>query len=300
MAPIIDTEAVNTAIERQLAMWPMAKANYDRLSGCRRRSWTLGGLEGAVQYNPARIVSTGADTRPEKIKERVCFLCGSNRPAEQISHEICEGWEMLVNPFPIFPVHFTIASKEHIPQAQAPLDMVTVAEAVPSLCTFYNGAKAGASAPDHLHFQAVLKTELPLMRLVERLHPADQPGIKPSCRLGVELPFRFYSGVITPGTKGMETLATIIKTCGENGAGLPDPELVNTYFWTDTQTGLMRGVAIPRRAHRPACYYSDGEDRLTVSPGAVDMAGLIITPREEDFGKITPEDVAHIYREVAF
>lgn len=296
---IIDTENINNAIEAQLMHWPLAKENYDRLRECRRRTVKVGDMEVGVQCNPARIRSTGADISKNGIEARPCFLCKDNRPKEQMTADIAEGWEMLVNPYPIFPVHFTIASKEHVAQDRPPLDMLTVAESLPSLCIFFNGAHAGASAPDHMHMQAVLKSELPIIKIAESFHTAEKGGIVDSADFPMKLPFRFLSAVITPDEAGMKTLARMFATTGSGADGKPDPGLVNTYFWMDTEAGLMRGIVIPRRAHRPKCYTAEVEERILVSPGAIDMAGIIITPRPEDFEKITSADVERIYREVA-
>ena len=297
---IIHTEEINTLIENQLQEWPMAKANFDALVKARRKRVAVGDLETGVQFNPARIRSTGADISKEAIAARKCFLCRENRPAEQHTHNLMSGLEMLVNPFPIFPVHFTFPAKEHRPQTAPPPAMALLAIKFPDLCIFYNGAKAGASAPDHLHLQGVLSRELPLIRLVERSHPAEGKSLMWSEEFGKDLPFRFLSGIVNPEETNMETLRTLLTTFGHDKEGAPDAALVNTYFWIDPACGLLRGIAIPRRAHRPSCYTAEATDRLIVSPGAIDMAGMIITPREGDFEKITSEDIRRIYREVAF
>ena len=204
---IIDNESFNDLIEQQLAIWPLAKLNYDALAKTERRKVALGNFEMAVQCNPSRIVSTGAKTDKESIAGRPCFLCRANRPKEQITTEILPGWELLVNPYPILPVHFTIASTTHKPQESVPFDIVELAESLPGMAVFFNGARAGASAPDHLHLQAVLKDELPLLRLVEQLHPAIEPGIKTSSDFDVRLPYFIVSGVVAPDDSGMSALA---------------------------------------------------------------------------------------------
>ncbi|MDE5552502.1 MAG: DUF4922 domain-containing protein, partial [Muribaculaceae bacterium] len=154
-------------LREQLKVWPLAAANYSALASSERRRFKIGSLEGAFQCNPARIVSTGASVDKSAIAERPCFLCEANRPDEQyaLSFSVAGGgeWDILVNPYPILPWHFTVASKSHIPQKGIPLDMIVLAERLPGAVMFYNGARAGASAPDHLHFQMVLKSELPLI-----------------------------------------------------------------------------------------------------------------------------------------
>lgn len=298
MTQIITDDMIATAIESQLAMWPLAKANYDALARCRRKRFDLGGLHGAVQWNPARIRSTGADISADAIKDRGCFLCRDARPKEQIVSTVMEGWEMLINPYPIFPVHFTVVSEEHQPQGEIPFDMISFAEMAPSLCAFFNGAKAGASAPDHLHFQAVLKSELPLLRVAEKYHTPRGCGLADSADFGIPLPFRFFSAVITPDEEGMRITMRLRSLCGADTEGNRDPGLQNTFFWTDPQ-GRMRAIVVPRAAHRPDCY-GTGPGQLLVSPGAIDMAGIIITPIEEDFERIDTEKIREIYSEVAY
>lgn len=295
----ISHEEVTDFIAAQLAVWPLAKRNHDALAGVERRALPLGDLEAAVQWNPARIVSTGAKTAAADISARPCFLCGSNRPAEQMVFPILEGWEMLVNPYPIFPVHLTLASSEHRPQERVPMDIVDMAERLPGMAVFFNGARAGASAPDHLHLQAVLKDELPLLRLAEKCHPASRPGLRVSTEFGLYLPFTFFSGVVEPAQAGIPTLMSGLNIGGRRTDGrLVDPALVNTFFWMGSE-GLLRFVVVPRTAHRPECYPSDGGEGLMVSPGCIDMAGVVVTPREEDFRRITADDIRRIYKEVA-
>lgn len=290
---------IDAMVEAQLAQWPEAKKNYDALMQARRKPLTLGSLDAAVQFNAGRIRSTAANVDKMAIAQRPCFLCKTNRPVEQIVHPILPGWEMLVNPYPIFPIHFTIVSERHEPQAQCPPEIVSIAEKLPGMAVFFNGAKAGASAPDHLHLQAVLKDELPLMRLVERLHSSDKSEMVESPDLAPDLPFYFISGIIRQDSKGPVVMASAHMTGGPNANGeLHDPELVNKFYWIDSD-GAMRFVIVPRRAHRPACYFAEGEAQRLVSPGAIDMAGVMIVAREEDFNALDQASVAEIYSQVA-
>ena len=293
-------EEIAEIIENQLASWPLARKNYDALSSVERRSVDVGGFDFYLQFNPARIVSTGASVDKSNLAARPCFLCAANRPKEQTALEIFPGWELLVNPYPIFPVHFTIASVSHQPQAFLPKEIVEIALLLPGMAVFFNGAKAGASAPDHLHMQAVLKDELPLIRLVEKKHPESVSAVLPSDAFLPGFPFLFFSGVVEPGEKGMKALMAGLYMGGSSsGESFTDHELVNTFFWLG-EGGKLRFIAIPRKAHRPACYSADGPERRMVSPGCVDMASLLILPRKEDYDNITPLEIARIYEEVAF
>lgn len=268
--------------DHQLAQWPMARENYERLGLTERKAFSLGAMNGAFQFNPARMISTGAKIDKASIESRPCFLCRNNRPTEQLYEEIIPGWEFLVNPFPIFPLHFTIASTEHRPQEAIPLDMAIMAEKMPGMTIFYNGAKAGASAPDHLHCQAVKTSELPLMMYLEK-------GGDPN-----KWPFKVDNAVITPDAEGMLELKRMTAIKGINKTdGKPDADLVNAFFWLGSD-GLLRIAVVPRSAHRPDCY-----PELMVSPGAIDMTGIVIMPRKEDFERITTTDIKDIYSQTA-
>lgn len=287
---------INDFIEQQLTVWPEAQQRYHELGKTRRRKFKLGDFEGAFQWNPAREKSTGAKTDSASIAARPCFLCSENRPEAQMVLPLGSYWHMLVNPFPIFPVHLTIASTKHVPQDKPPIDMAAIAERFPELVVFFNGAKAGASAPDHLHMQAVLQSELPIINLTEKNHPVNMPGIMRSDMWGLDLPFVFLSAVITDDEEGGRDYLKMLALTGGDAQGNPDKGLRNVFCWKD-RSGLLRLIVIPRQAHRPSVYGRD-EGQLMVSPGAVDMAGVIILPREQDFNSITENQLKQIYQEV--
>lgn len=274
-------------IEAQLTVWPEANDRYRDLAKCERRQFRVGDMQGYIQFNPARKVSTGAATDARSIAARPCFLCDSNRPAVQQAIPLDGNWQLLLNPFPIFPVHFTISSRTHIPQERPPLEMVSFAERMPDLCIFFNGARAGASAPDHAHMQGVLAAELPLLRLVEKAHPHGGSPYLYSDDCGLDLPFSWHSAIITPDNDGMKLMALMLQGGERLGIDYADS---NVYAWN--HDGLIRLLIVPRDAHRPECYPD-----IMVSPGAVDMAGIIITPRREDFERLDDTLIGKIYRE---
>lgn len=285
-------------IETQLEIWPLAKSNYDALAKAERRDFIVGDLKGGIQWNPARVLSTGAKIDKDSIKNRKCFLCKENRPDEQLILNLVSGWDILVNPYPILPVHLTIASSRHIAQDKVPYDIVSFAESLPGMAVFFNGAKAGASAPDHLHMQAVLKDELPLLRLVEKIHSGGS-GIMTSTQSGLRLPFYFVSGIVKDDPLGIKVLKAGLEFGGPDDEGrFTDNTLENAFFWIDAENRL-RYVIVPRRSHRPDCYFAEGESNRMVSPGCIDMAGLIITPRENDFRIISNSEIEKIYSDVA-
>lgn len=296
---MLSHEDIKDFIEHQLTVWSLAKKNYDAIARIKRKNTKVDDLLVGIQWNPGRIGSTGAKIDVKTISERPCFLCRENRPQEQLIFPIAKGWEMLVNPFPIFPVHLTIVSETHRPQSSIPEDIVNMATELPGMAVFFNGAHAGASAPDHMHMQAVLKEEIPLIALTENYHSKSDFGIKFSSQFGLKLPFFFISGVVAPDESGMATLITGLKSGGLSDRGeLTDSSLVNAFFWLD-DSGILRFINIPRRSHRPSCYYLDGDNCRMVSPGSIDMGGIIIVPREQDFKSLTADEIRRIYSEVA-
>lgn len=252
----------------QLSKWKLAKDNYASLENVYKKPFEIGKFKGIVQCNPQRIASTLAKTDKESIKERKCFLCSCNRPKEQMSKEILPGWELLVNPYPILSFHFTIANKNHEPQR---LNLETgkrLAEKMPGMVVFYNDDGAGASAPDHGHYQAVAIGDLPLIQLIEKGSLSER-DLK-------DLPFQIMFNEVFENSE------------------IP----VNAYCWKNESNNTVQSVIIPRKRHRPNSFYLDPPYRRGVSPGAIDMAGVIVTPFEEDFFRLDNDDILKIYQEV--
>lgn len=284
-------------IDSQIACWPQARENYQALGRTERRRMQLGDLTIGIQHNPARMVSTAAKIDRDSIEKRPCFLCKQNRPAQQVPMDIVDGWELLLNPFPIFPSHFTIVSKDHTPQEGLPLDMVEMAEKLPGHTIFFNGSKAGASCPDHKHCQAVKTIELPLMQLAERCHTPQNDTdnnwrIATSSSLGLDVPFGFKSIIVTPDLEGMQILSDLENIVGKQYV---DEGRLNAFVWIDSAR-LLRIVAVPRNAHRPSCY-GDGVGQMMISPGCIDMAGVIIAPRRHDYESLSESQLRQIFAE---
>lgn len=286
---------------KQLSRWPDVAARYASLARVRVRDVEVDGFAVRLQYNPARSLSATAKVDTASIQARPCFLCKCNRPSAQIVYEGFSGFDTLVNPYPIFPHHFTIASKEHRHQDTADLTcMASMAMALPGFVVFYNGSCAGASAPDHLHFQAGDASFLPVCGLLE----AD-PGavMKVTSEFTVHSPeglpahaLHFVSG----GLSGEMSLWLDTIVPDDALTASPRRGMRNLLMWRGTD-GLLHTLMYPRLKHRPDCYaLPAGEGGLLVSPGAVDMAGVLITPREADFEAITRTDVRSIYSEVSY
>ncbi|MCF0185380.1 MAG: DUF4922 domain-containing protein, partial [Bacteroidaceae bacterium] len=149
---------VKELLQSQKSEWDVVSFNFAALDNMQVAE--LGYYGYKVQYNPERKRSTLANLGSAAIGRRKCFLCEQNRPKEQKLVEWGE-YSILVNPYPVCKVHYTIPLNEHLPQRLSgrAVDMVRLAKALPDCVVFFNGAKCGASAPDHFHFQAVGKGE---------------------------------------------------------------------------------------------------------------------------------------------
>lgn len=253
-------ETANVNIhERQFAQWKDAAQRYEELKNVKVREIEVEGKLLKVQFNPSRIVSTGSKIDKKTIADRPCFLCKLNRPDEQISQPILGKYELLVNPFPILPRHFTIPSRLHEPQSIHGRyeDMLGLADELKDMIVFYNGPHCGASAPDHMHFQAVPRFDV---NPISKHYIIRRDSIEASAEEFVKY------------------------ECDES----------NILVWKEGKEYVT--VVIPRRKHRPDCYGTEG-DSFLISPGALDMAGLIITPRQEDYQRLNAQIISDILKE---
>ena len=291
-------------IDRQLASWPEAARRYSDLREVKTKEITIGGMPVRVQYNPARAVSTLARTDAASIAARPCFLCRENRPQQQESmpFEGCDGrrYEILVNPFPIFPEHFTVPAVDHVPQRIAGRfpDMLRLADTFPDMTVFYNGPESGSSAPDHFHFQMGCKGFLPVERHFGLLGP--RTVMRPGAAV-IALTSAYIPGlpVITaPDAKSAEAAFLRVLRSLPVSPRTGEPQL-NILCWkerTDSDT-VFRILVIPRKAHRPSCYYAPEGEAVRISPASVDLGGVFIVPVEEDFRRTDAEVLQNIIRE---
>ena len=293
------SETVDGLFEEQFRDWSLARDNYRQLDGVRVRKISFTGYDIAVQYNPGRITSSAAKVDARSIEARPCFLCEKNRPKEQRGVPFDGGYIILINPFPIFRRHLTIVSGSHTPQriSGSFSDMLNMAEALPGYVIFYNGPQCGASAPDHLHFQAGNKGFLPVE---SDMHNPDL-CIKVASSGGTDLwLWKDYGrGMMTMTGSDPVALVSHFTIFFDRYAltqpEKPEPMLNILAFHSD---GIWTVHIIPRRVHRPACYFAEGAGKILLSPAAVDLGGVYITPREEDFEKITAADISGIMKEV--
>lgn len=295
---IIRSQTHNTTrfIDSQLSTWELAGKNHQALSEVKTREISVDGIPFTVQFNPSRIQSTGAKVDAKSIQERPCFLCRDNQPEEQKAIKITNKYHLCVNPYPILPGHLTIPSTKHTRQ-KITFDISETLEKLllnlpKGYAVFYNGAKSGASAPDHFHFQAVPQYHIPLIAQYEQWKYT---------RTEIDTDFYYIDDYICPLFSiewideyyeiGWEDLMGYLPKTAEEW----EPKF-NLLAWKKEYETIL--VIIPRSKHRPDCYFAEGDSRLMVSPGALDMAGIIVTPRKEDFDKITADDIRSILKEV--
>ena len=272
-------EKINQLFIEQQKDWEQLKTAVEQLKRVQVKEFTWGNeLKVDVQFNPARITSASAKVDKSSIEKRPCFLCEENRPKVQSGVPFLDKYIILVNPFPILPKHLTITLHSHVPQRirRKVGDMLTLAELLPDHVVFYNGPKCGASAPDHFHLQAGLKSPI-LMTGENELRSCLV--IESSSKQEVEDRF--------------EDVYQYLHSRQPD----EDEPMLNLIVFVENNNYVLH--VFPRKAHRPKQFFEEGKRQLLISPGAIDMAGLIITAREEDFNKIKKEDIEDIYSQVS-
>ena len=295
-ADIMEDSSISRFFNRQLEVWTDARHRFRDLKHVETRQFSD---QLKLQWNPARIVSTGAKIDKKTLGERPCFLCDKNRPKEQMSKQIDEKFHLLVNPFPILPVHFTIPARKHQPQLiyKNYGEMHRFISLHSDLMVFYNGPKCGASAPDHLHFQAGTNGILPLQNNWQRLsrNLTDIISLNDEEKISVVRDFIVPAFVIiSKSAESDEALFRRLYKAMPQRGDETEP-MMNIISWRKGEEFIS--VVIPREKHRPEAYFAEGDAQFVVSPGALDMSGLIITPREEDFRKLTEEKALSLLQE---
>ena len=292
------SKIVDKLIARQLRDWDEAGRNYAALDSVDRRTLSLGESTVVLQFNPGRRRSSAATIDKKSLARRKCFLCSENQPRKQKTMLWGERYKIQVNPYPIFSRHLTIADLHHVPQRLAGRvgDMLHLAKSLPEFVVFYNGPQCGASAPDHMHFQAGCKGEMPLCDEIVHatthlLADSDEGFIGYVDSLGRNL-FTIETSTIRAAERyALRLLDSLPVAVGA------DEAMVNVLCWWNPTHRLWNLVIFPRRKHRPDCY-GEGEGRLLLSPGAVDMGGLWAVPERKDFDDLTPEMIRSLYNEL--
>ena len=298
----IATNRFKNFLLEQNQTWEMSAGNYRGLDQVEEKEFLIDSYKIVVQFNPQRIRSSAAKVDQHSIAARKCFLCAENRPAEQFSLDLGNDFLLLVNPFPIFQTHFTIPSVHHIPQLLIPSlkAMFDIVRQMEGYLLFYNGPECGASAPDHLHFQAGEAGFLPVEPEVERLKLTEGSMLSDNKNLKIWAFSSYLRKMITFETdlmsQGIAAIEKVFTRFREIQSEKVEP-MVNLLCYFSEGKWVIH--LFPRKLHRPKQYFTQGEDQLLISPASVDFGGVFITPRREDFDKITAEDVVDIFNQTS-
>jgi len=294
-------QKADALFEDQKVSWPLLGANWDKLSGARLKHFDFDGFSIHVQCNPKRIISSTARVDKASIENRACFLCRENRPPEEKNIWFGKEYEILCNPFPIFREHFTIAKADHTPQVIENEfgAFLELSKALPALAVFYNAPNCGASAPDHMHFQAGNRGFMPIERELKGLKQKYGEVLMKSGDTSLtavnDTLRRFYVLESSSGN-ALEKIGDLaFRFIRELQLG--EEPMINMLSYHDRGWQVL---LFPRDRHRPWQYFEEGERNILLSPASVDMGGTLITPLEKDFEKITREDVVDIFSQVGF
>ncbi len=304
MGKQFNSQSIEGLFEEQLNSWEQARGNYEALERVRTKELVVDNFPFKVQFNPARIVSSAAKVDARSIQERKCFLCKENRPAVQKGLDFFntskagdDHYTILINPFPIFPRHLTIPLLKHQDQLiNGRFDaMLSLAGQLPQYTLFYNGPKCGASAPDHFHFQAGNRGFLPIEEEISRLR--KNTIFKSADTSLYEITSSINGMILMESSSKEESLDIFNKiyTSLDVKEGENEPMLNILCWFTE---GVWNTVLFMRARHRPSCYFEEGDSNILLSPAAVDLGGVLITPLEKDFDKISASDVKGILGEV--
>ena len=290
-------QQISDMFSRELSAHGRAFLNYEALAGVEVKDMTIDGFPAKLFFNPARVRSVMADVSPEALQQRACFLCPDGVEENQLTHN----WEsptghtyyIRVNPFPIFSPHFTISSSVHerqelLPHLEA---MLHLAKELPEMTIFYNGPMCGASAPDHMHFQAVPRHSLP----IEDHFSTNYANAILVQETDLQSHLAAVKRVLAMGTIPEEASQTGSLTIGASHAEEYEPRW-NIVTWYED---MWHTVIFFRRESRPMCFFAPEEERILFSPATVEMAGIGIVANRESFDRLTPEKLRDIIREVA-
>lgn len=292
-------ENIRLLTEQQLATWETARRNYEALAHVQLKEVDVRGVRYRVQFNPARIVSSAARVDDRSLRERRCFLCPANRPAEQQGIPFRGHYQLLLNPFPIFPRHLTIVEDEHTPQRIATRvdDMLELARLLTDYTVFYNGPRCGASAPDHAHFQAGSRGFMPIESQWRTLRQTQIDTCGTARLLRLDDAPRHTLVITSPSATDAEQLFRRVYDALPVAPGEDEPMLNLLALYEPAGWTLF---VFPRHKHRPSCYFAEGDARLLCSPASVDLGGVFILPREEDFLRIGSHEIEEMLNEVCW
>ncbi len=275
---------VEELFQRQLRTWPRLARGIEGLAQAETRPVHIDWFDVYVRHIPHRVVSTTAAVDRESVAKRPCFLCARNLDPEEEGIPFGADFTIYCNPFPIVDRHLTVVYQEHSVQQIANQfgNMLDITAALPGYFVIYNGPECGASAPDHMHFQAGSRTLFPIEKETAGLAGITVPGYARTVFLLRE---RDRWTLIDRMYRAIELLAEVT---GKR----PEPLINIAAFYEEKQWTVF---LFPRQKHRPAVFHT-GE--LTVSPASIDLCGIFVVPLPKDFERITAGMISEIFREV--
>ena len=286
---------------RELDAHGRAFINYQALAQVEVKDMTIDGFPAKLFFNPARVRSVMADVSPEALQKRACFLCPDGVEEHQLTHN----WEsptghtyyIRVNPFPIFSPHFTVSSSVHERQELLPHleSMLHLAKELPEMTIFYNGPMCGASAPDHMHFQAVPRHSLP----IEDHFDTNYANAILVQEADLQDHLAAVKRILAMGTIPEEASQTGSLTVGASHAEEYEPRWNIVSWYEPASSPKFNTIVFFRKESRPMCFFAPEEERILFSPATVEMAGIGIVANRESFDRLTPEKLRDIIREVA-
>lgn len=289
---------IESLLEQQRGAWPLFRDGEAALAQLRTKTLVDGAAAIVVQANPARRRSTHAKIDAKSIAARACFLCPENMPPEERGVAF-ENLVIMPNPFPILPMHCTVADREHRPQqiTGRVRQLLALATAVgPQLAVFYNGARCGASAPDHFHFQTCSATGIPLLKEMESDAGSERGALHRSFGRSVVAFRGSDASQIEASANRLLARLPVLEPAGDDREQRVEPMVNVIGHYAD---GRLSVLVFPRRAHRPQCYFAEGAARLAISPAALEMAGLLVAAEVEDVDRIDAASARAIYAEVS-
>lgn len=298
------SSAADYLFKTQLSNWELMKSNYDALKSVQTKSFWFDGFKLKVQFNPERIKSTSAEVDEKSIKNRECFLCIENLPDEQKGILLTDDYVLLSNPYPILPQHFTIASLSHKPQRilQTFNEFLELSKLLsPKYSLVYNGPACGASAPDHLHFQAGTKYFIPVENDIQQLKNDFGRIVKEDELITtsfIDDGLRKIIFIESIDKEKTEQTFKVIFNLYEKLSGIKPEPMMNLICSYDLEFGWNVKIFL-RSKHRPDCFFKEDPDKILVSPAAVDLGGVVVTPRETDYLKVDEEILPQIFNEVS-
>jgi hypothetical protein len=288
-------------LSEQKKSWLNLREGYESLKDVRERDLLCGGFSVRLQYNPGRIKSSLTGVAEKKAKEVRCFLCLDNLPEGQKGILYRGDYLILGNPMPVFSTHFTVSHVDHRLQVideHIETFLQLMADFGSGWVVFYNGPKCGASAPDHLHFQVAPSGQMPIEKEIREkkrltlIKQVDRVLLYRVRDLGREV-------IILRGDDPMATggvLKSYLNALKKILLLNEEPMMNIAGFYEAREWRLLIFL---RRKHRPDVFFKDGEARMVVSPGVIDMGGFLITPVKKDFQRLDAAAVESIYREVS-